>query len=102
MSASRRTGGLLQSLTYLSGLSGGSWPVMSLATYNNPSIQDMVTYWHTAGQSTSDATTNTAHRATEQTILKQIAQKAEAGYNVSLIEFLGRGFGYEFVVRICG
>lgn len=36
-------GGLLQSATYLSALSGGSWLVGSLYMHNFPSVQDIVT-----------------------------------------------------------
>lgn len=94
---SSRTGGILQSMTYLSGLSGGSWPVISLATHNNPTIQDMVGYWHT-NDSATDAAKDTAHRATSATIFEQIVPKFEAGFNVSLMDYLGRGFAYEYVV----
>jgi lysophospholipase len=86
-------------MTYLSGLSGGSWPVISLATHNNPTIQDMVGYWHT-NDSILSALKNTAHRATTETIFKQIVPKFEAGFNLSLLDLMGRGFGYEFVVSM--
>ena len=35
------TGGLLQSMTYMSGLSGGSWPTMSFAVHNFPTADEI-------------------------------------------------------------
>ncbi|KAF2169207.1 hypothetical protein M409DRAFT_36163 [Zasmidium cellare ATCC 36951] len=92
----QRIGGLLQSLTYLAGLSGGSWPVMGLATYNFPTIDAMVHAWH-VDISRTTATTDTEHAATIQTMIEQIAPKHDAGYSLSYMDLLGRMFAYEFV-----
>ena len=40
--ASAGTGGVLQLATYLSGLSGGSWMVSSLAIHDMPTLTDLV------------------------------------------------------------
>lgn len=84
-------------MTYLSGLSGGSWPPMSLATYNFPTVEDMVAHWH-VDQSPTGSPNNTAFRVTPENLFKQIVPKFEAGFNVSTVDMLGRGYAYEFVV----
>lgn len=38
----QKTGGILQSMTYYAGLSGGSWPTSSLALHNYPPVDDLV------------------------------------------------------------
>lgn len=83
-------------MTYFSGLSGGSWPVMSQATHNFPEIDDMVDSWHTPRPLYAE--NNTAHRRTAQDYFKEIYPKFAAGFNVSWSDFQGRGFSYEFVV----
>ena len=85
-------------MTYFSGLSGGSWPVMSLATYNFPTIDEMVASWHTP-QDALDAKKSTKYRGSSKSLFKEIYPKFEAGFNVSWSDFNGRGFAWEFVVR---
>lgn len=83
-------------MTYLSGLSGGSWPVMSLATYDFPTIDDMVSHWAVdQGLFVKKAT---AHRGTPEQLFEEIVPKFKAGFNVSISDMVGRGFAYEFVV----
>ncbi|KAG9793246.1 Lysophospholipase 1 [Exophiala dermatitidis] len=90
-----QTGGLLQSMTYIAGLSGGSWPVMSLSTYNFPSINDLVANWHTdIDRSTAN---NTVYAANTTSLFMDVAAKYEAGFNVSVPDYLGRSFSYEFL-----
>jgi lysophospholipase len=91
------TGGLLQSMTYFSGLSGGAWPVMSLSTNNFPTIDDVVASWHVDIDRLFGVTNDTNYAATTETLLKDVAAKAAAGFNVSAADFLGRGWSYEFV-----
>ncbi len=83
-------------MTYLSGLSGGSWPVMSLATYNFPTIPEMVANWHT--DQLPLPSVNLSHRFSTAELFKQIVPKFQAGFNVSVSELLGRGFAQEYVV----
>lgn len=85
-------------MTYFSGLSGGSWPVMSLATHNFPRIDEMVATWHTP-KSTLGAQHNTKHRADVKTLFDEIYPKFAAGFNVSWSDLEGRAFAWEFVVR---
>nr|POF02220.1 lysophospholipase 3 [Quercus suber] len=92
----QRTGGLLQAMTYMAGLSGGAWPIMSLATNDFPEIDDMVASWHLDEDPTFSPNT-TKHRASVMTIFEQIYTKFEAGFNVSFADYLGRDLGYEFV-----
>ncbi|KAJ9607997.1 hypothetical protein H2200_008076 [Cladophialophora chaetospira] len=93
----QKTGGLLQSLTYLSGLSGGAWPVMSLATNDFPSINDMVASWHTEIDRFNNPPNNSRYAGNFSTLFYDVADKLEAGFNVSVTDFLGRDFGYEFL-----
>lgn len=44
-SVDAKTGGLLQSMTYLAGLSGGSWPVASYASHNFRPFDNMINTW---------------------------------------------------------
>ncbi|KAE8446162.1 hypothetical protein EG329_012535 [Mollisiaceae sp. DMI_Dod_QoI] len=102
-----RTGGLLQLLTYMSGLSGGSWPIIiddlppnlivSFATSNWPTTAEITAQWH-ANISRLDGVTNTTqYAATSTDIFEQITMKLKAGFNVSTANYLGRAFAYEFI-----
>lgn len=92
----QKTGGLLQSLTYFAGLSGGAWPPSSYALHNYPAIDDLVTTWHIEVNRFA-ATNDSEFAAMPATYFKEIYPKAEAGFNVSVSDFLGRGFGYQFL-----
>ena len=91
-----RTGGLLQSMTYLSGQSGGGWVPMSLATSNFQTTDELLEYWQPQIDRFS-VTNETEHAAPLATIFKDIGEKAKAGFNVSVADLLGRLVGYEFV-----
>ena len=90
------TGGLLQSLTYLAGLSGGSFPVLSSVLYDFPTIDELVANWHVQINSL-EATNTTAYAADPTTLVEQIAKKYEAGFNISFPDYLGRAVAYEFI-----
>lgn len=92
----RKTGGLLQSATYMAGLSGGSWPIMGLATYNFPEIDAMVYDWHMSEPPTPAKPT--PHRGDLETMFKQLYEKLEAGFNVSYGDLYGRAGAYTFAV----
>lgn len=85
-------------MTYFFGLSGASWPPMSLATQNFPTIEQIIADWH-VNQSDTHSEKNTRYGATPAELFKQIIPKHEAGFNVSIMDMLGRGLGYEFVGR---
>lgn len=95
-SVEQKTGGLLQSLTYYAGLSGGSWPVASLALYDYPAVDDLGASWKVNVNRIS-ATNDSQSAATITTMFKQLVPKFEAGFNVSAMDLIGRIIGYEFV-----
>lgn len=97
----QRTGGLLQSMTYMSGLSGGAWPIMSLSTYGFPTTDELAQYWQPQIDRTT-ATTNSTYAVTAATMIEQIVEKEEAGYNISMADFFGRAWAYEFVAGANG
>ena len=92
----QRVGGLLQSLTYTSGLSGGSWPVLSFAAWNFPTADEIVQLWKPEINRLQGVNVSTAHAATPKDIFQDLVAKVEAGFNVSTADFLGRGYSYEF------
>lgn len=92
----QRTGGLLQSLTYLSGLSGGSWPVLSFAARNFPMANDIVRLWKPEISRLQGVNESTTSAATPQSIFQDLVAKYEAAFNISTADFLGCGYAYEF------
>ena len=90
------TGGLLQSMSFFSGQSGGSWVVMSYSTAQFPRSTDLLEYWQPQIDR-SAATTNGTHAATPASIASDIVAKAEAGFSIGLADLLGRTDGYEFI-----
>lgn len=91
-----KTGGLLQSMMYLSGQSGGGWVPMALATSNFKTLDELLEYWQPQIDRFS-ATNDTVHAATLETMLKDVGEKAKAGFDVGAADLLGRIVGYEFV-----
>ena len=91
-----KTGGLLQSMTYLSGQSGGGWTPMSLATSDFQTFDELLQAWQPQIDRFS-ATNDSKHAATLATMLKDVGEKEKAGFNVSAADLLGRIVGYEFV-----
>ncbi|KAJ5655906.1 hypothetical protein N7507_007856 [Penicillium longicatenatum] len=91
-----KVGGLFQSLTYMAGLSGGSWPTASTSFSDYAPIHEHVKEWH-VDINRFDASNFTEYAAPVTAYLDTIAQKVEAGFNVSTADFLGRGFAYQFV-----
>jgi len=93
---SARTGGLAQCLTYITGLSGGSFAVTTLAANNFPSLEQVVPSWNSTvnlfvGPDVSDV------NAYYASIFETIGEKAQQGFNVSISDVLGRLFSLEFV-----
>ncbi|KAF3066842.1 Lysophospholipase 1 [Trichoderma lentiforme] len=92
-------GGLLQSATYLSGLSGGGWLVGSIYTNNFTTIQDALnsdTIWQTQ---------NNILKGPEQyslvgyynEIFDDVDAKDDAGYDRSITDYWGRMLSYQLV-----
>jgi lysophospholipase len=97
-------GGLLQSATYLAGLSGGGWLVGSVYVNNFTTISDLQ-----ASDQVWDFTTSilegppakhlqilsTAEYWNE--LLKSVGSKKDAGFNTSLTDYWGRALSYQFI-----
>lgn len=99
-------GGLLQSTTYLAGLSGGSWLVGSLFMNN----------WTTVGALQADNTSsvwefgNSVIRGPEEggiqifntaeyygNLYEDVSGKEDAGFDISLTDIWGRGLSYQLI-----
>lgn len=92
----QRTGGLLQSLLYQTGLSGGSWPTMSFLPNGYPTADEIVKIWHPdiLRPSTTDSTINAANSTS---IFTDLAAKFKAGFPVTIADYFGRAWAYEFI-----
>jgi lysophospholipase len=90
----QKTGGLLQALTYLTGLSGGAWPALSFPAYNFPTADQLLQYWQPQ-ISRFNANETTQYVATNVDMFQQIAQKLEAGFDVGMPDYFGLGWGRE-------
>lgn len=97
-------GGLLQSTTYLAGLSGGAWLVGSLYSNNFSSVQDLMgrnDVWQfqdsifTGPDDKAIAAISTVDYWTD--IRDQVKQKADAGYNTSVTDYWGRALSYQLI-----
>ena len=92
----QRTGGLLQSLLYQTGLSGGGWPTISFLANGYPTADEIVKIWHPEIARPS-ATNSTIYSANVTSIFADISAKFKAGFAVTIADFWGRAWGYEFV-----
>lgn len=95
------TGGLLQSMTYLAGLSGGSWGPTSFALNGYPPIEDLVATWHVDINRFS-ATNISEYAATPYDYFNQTLPKMYAGFNYTTADYLGRAFAYEYIPGVDG
>ena len=98
----QRTGGLLQSLTYLSGLSGGSYPVVSFTTNNFPTADDILEIWQPQFNrllpiNGTPPANSTVQYLTIPQAFKDLYAKSEAGFQVGIPDYLGINSGYEFL-----
>jgi len=101
-------GGLLQSSTYLAGLSGGSWLVGSLYTNNFTSISDILGYsgdgsslWQ-FGNSIFEGPKSGSIQALDsigyyKDIKDSVDDKNDAGYETTLTDYWGRALSYQLV-----
>ncbi|EDO18854.1 hypothetical protein Kpol_1023p23 [Vanderwaltozyma polyspora DSM 70294] len=93
-------GGLLQSTTYLAGLSGGNWLTGTLALNNWTSVQDIVDNMGNNGSiwdiSNSLVTQDAATVQLWTQVFQAIASKQEAGFNTTLADYWGRALSYDF------
>lgn len=95
-SRQQQTGGLLQSLLYSSGLSGGAWPTVSFLANKYPTADEIVKIWRPeiARPSTGNST---VYAANYSSIFKDLSAKFKAGFPVTIADFFGRAWAYEFV-----
>ena len=98
----QRTGGLLQSTTYFSGLSGGAFPVVGFSTNNFPTADEIIDLWKPEIARLEGVNKTTENAATPDDIFKEIAAKAKAGFDVTASDYLGLAYGYEFVTGYKG
>ena len=103
-------GGLLQTATYLAGLSGGSWLLTSLAQANFPTIQELIfgypdptvanNSWggwnaeYSLDAPSSDTVTVTEYLTD---LVEELRGKYDAGYAVTFADFWARGLARHFV-----
>ncbi|KAK0733542.1 lysophospholipase [Lasiosphaeria miniovina] len=100
-------GGLLQSTTYLAGLSGGGWLVSSIYANNFSSVETLrngrkdSSIWKFGNsifigpKESGIDIFNTAEYWTA--VARQVDQKDEAGFNTSLTDYWGRALSYQLV-----
>ncbi|KAL7931272.1 lysophospholipase catalytic domain-containing protein [Trichoderma chlorosporum] len=92
-------GGLLQSATYLSGLSGGGWLVGSIFTNNFTTIQGALnsdTIWQTQN-SILDGPKQYSLVSYYNEIFNDVDAKESAGYDRSITDYWGRMLSYQLV-----
>ncbi|KAF9517695.1 hypothetical protein BS47DRAFT_1359473 [Hydnum rufescens UP504] len=90
------TGGIVQLATYLAGLSGGSWFVGSIAVNNFPTIPQLHSFWNLESNVVSQPGLLKVlpyYRSLEQ----EVSQKGDAGFDLSLTDFWGRGLSRHLV-----
>lgn len=92
-------GGLLQSATYISGLSGGSWLVGSMYTNNFTSVQDAVNAQNIWQFDDSILKGPTQYSLIQyyKAILDDVSNKEKAGFDCSITDYWGRMLSYQLV-----
>ncbi|KOS20412.1 Lysophospholipase 2 [Escovopsis weberi] len=104
-------GGLLQSATYIAGLSGGSWLVGTIYVQNFTAVET-ITQQNGAASSSSNMSLDTLWQF-DQTILEgpsdlnaieyyrqiidDVNAKSSAGFNTTITDYWGRALSYQFV-----
>lgn len=100
-------GGLLQSATYLAGLSGGGWLVGSLFANNFTTVEDLQrgssgsSVWKFGSsifegpEQSGLSIVNTAEYWVD--VADQVASKADAGFDTTITDYWGRALSYQLV-----
>ncbi|KAM0249311.1 hypothetical protein ACHAP5_002963 [Fusarium lateritium] len=92
-------GGLLQSATYLAGLSGGGWLVGSLMMNNFTSVQESVNYpgvWQLEN-SILEGPESYSLLQYYNSVFDAVSDKKDAGYERSLTDYWGRMISYQLI-----
>lgn len=100
-------GGLLQSSTYLSGLSGGGWMVGSIMLNNFSTVETLrdgspdSSVWQFSNSiftGPDESGINVVNTATYWAdVIKEVGLKDEAGFETSLTDFWGRALSYQLI-----
>lgn len=98
-------GGLLQSLTYLAGLSGGSWLVGSFYMNNMSKIEDTQVnenLWRFErsifiGPELKDTFLGSTSLEYYKQLQSEVMSKKNAGFDVSLTDYWGRALAYQLI-----
>lgn len=94
-------GGLLQASTYLAGLSGGNWMVNSIILNNFTSTQALQAdkdLWDLSDSIFNPGGLNIISTASYyDTLVDDIDDKRDAGYNISLTDIWGRALSQQFI-----
>jgi lysophospholipase len=88
----QRTGGLLQCITYMSGLSGGGFPTVSFAVDNFPTADEIVDIWQPA-INRFGVNTTTEYAASITDMFEDIHAKVEAGSSCWDCKSVWQGLG---------
>ena len=98
-------GGLLQSATYIAGLSGGSWLLGSVFTNNFTSVEEILSHgedddsiWQfdmAITKGPEDGLISTASYL--KGIVEDVTAKREAGFNTSLTDVWGRALSFQLI-----
>lgn len=74
----------------MSGLSGGSWPVLSYTSSNAPTFDELAVLWQPEIDHTNPANFNNI-------LNNDVAAKFAAGFDVTATDYFGRAFGSQFL-----
>lgn len=96
-------GGLLQSATYLSGLSGGGWLVSSLYANGFPAIDELLrqggsdSLWQLQNPMWVGPDIDTGNKTFLEKLLEQVQAKTDAGFDTSVTDIWGRALAYQLL-----
>ena len=90
------TGGLFQCMTYLTGLSGGSLAVSTVAANNFPTVQQLIPQWNTTipGFLGPNLTNPVPYF---QQIFGELVPKLQAGFTITMTDLIGRMFSQYYI-----
>lgn len=91
------TGGLLQAATYLTGLSGGSWLVGSLAQHDFPSITSLVSGWTTTVDLCEPEGGLEKNLGYWKELMEEVRGKHKAGFAVTIVDLWARSIARHFL-----
>ena len=97
-STTATTAGLFQSLTYQAGLSGGAWLLSSIAGNDYPTVSYLRDeLWHQAFEASLLVPENILASDTYSHIVKDLVEKADAGFPPTFTDPWGRLLAYQLL-----